>query len=178
MGSRIDDKFSALRAQEFTGSISDMTLQWLKANGAVSNQIASCWREMLASKGFEGQHNDAWYNLLGSLSYEGAYPDRVAAFWAAGGEFPPDPPALDPLPDLNISENDSGSSDLSVFNTGGDADIWGLTGAPAWLTIDNDGLLEWATAAPGVGTVTVTATNTGGVDAGDFDYDVTAEPPP
>ena len=86
-GSKIDAKWSALRGQGFTGAIPDMTLQWLKANGATSNCTSTAWQQMLASKGFTGQRNTAWYALLGSLGYTGALSDRELQFWLNGGSL-------------------------------------------------------------------------------------------
>lgn len=89
MGSRTDDKFTALRAQGFTGAMPDMVLQWLQANGATSDSISDAWVEMMAVEGFTGQHNDAWYEMLGSLGFGDIdhIADRDAAFWAAGGNI-------------------------------------------------------------------------------------------
>ena len=47
-----DAKFAKLRGLGHTGSISDMTLQWLQANGATSPAIPDAWLEMLTAKGF------------------------------------------------------------------------------------------------------------------------------
>ena len=95
MGSRIDDKFTALRAQGFTGAMPDMTLQWLKANGATSNCIPDAWAQMLTEQGLgDYQRNDAWYLLLAFLGFD--HPDHIAdreaAFWADGGIIDPPPP--------------------------------------------------------------------------------------
>jgi hypothetical protein len=90
MGHRVDDKFQALRDQGFTGAISDMTLQWLKVNGATSDAIPDAWQEMLAIQLGDlatGDRNTDFYLLLGQLGFTGAYPDRVAQFWESGGEL-------------------------------------------------------------------------------------------
>jgi len=44
----VDAKWEALR-QNYTGAMSDMTLQWLQANGATSDQISDAWMEVLLS---------------------------------------------------------------------------------------------------------------------------------
>jgi hypothetical protein len=46
----VDAKWDSLRAQGFTGAMSDMTLQWLQANGATSDQISDAWLEMLTEQ--------------------------------------------------------------------------------------------------------------------------------
>lgn len=87
----IDAKFNALRGKGYTGAMLDMTLQWLKANGATSNALADAWMEMLLLKTtapIGRQHNDLWFQLLGQLGYTGALPDRELAFWSAGGSLP------------------------------------------------------------------------------------------
>lgn len=91
-----DDKFNALRTQGYTGSTSDMWLQFLLANGAMTKNTTDAFKEFLMTKGFSGQVNDQWYKYLGSLGYTGALPDRVAQFWAAGGVIVP-PPAPNSL---------------------------------------------------------------------------------
>ena len=92
MGSIIDLKWTALRGQGFTGAMSDMTLQWLHFNGAISNSIPSAWREMLVAKGIPAenyQRNDAWFTVLGEAGFDvGALNDREYSFWEAGGVFP------------------------------------------------------------------------------------------
>jgi len=48
--------------------MSDMTLQWLQANGATSNSISDAWREMLNAKLLIGQRNDMWRDYLISVA--------------------------------------------------------------------------------------------------------------
>lgn len=86
-----DSKFAALRSQGYTGSISDMMLQWLQANGATSNSIPDAWREVLVIQGYGlQQRNDDWFALLGDLGYTtGSLNDRAAQFWLDGGELYP-----------------------------------------------------------------------------------------
>ena len=85
MTTKPDAKFDALRGQGFTGSVSDMTLQWLISNGATSSQLSDAWDEMLESKGFGPANPDGWYDLLGSLGYTGSISVRSRDFWLAGG---------------------------------------------------------------------------------------------
>ena len=91
MATLSDAKFQALRGQGRTGSISDMQLQWLQANGATSSQQSDAWREMLASQLSKPitavQRNDDWYTLLGNQGHSGSMNDREIAFWQAGGAF-------------------------------------------------------------------------------------------
>lgn len=99
-----DARFAALRTQGFTGSISDMTLQWLQFNGATSKMITDAWREMLVALGAwsdtqAGQRNDAWYLYLGVIGYEGQISDRELDFWNDGGVIIPFVPPVqeDPI---------------------------------------------------------------------------------
>ena len=85
---RSDAKFIALRNMGHTGSIAEMTLSWLQANGATSNSVSDAWNQMLAEQGVDGQRNDAWYDLLGTLGHEGSISDRERAFWSDGGVLP------------------------------------------------------------------------------------------
>lgn len=90
MGTLSDDRFQALRDQGFTGSTSDMLLQWLQDAGATAKAIPDAWREVLVDALGVGpadsyQRNDYWFEWLGSQGYEGALPDREAQFWADGG---------------------------------------------------------------------------------------------
>ena len=90
MATLSDEKFAALRTLTYTGSISDMTLQWLQANGATSDSISDAWEEMLAAQLVAtptGQKNDDWFQLLGEKGYSGSLTDRELAFWQAGGTF-------------------------------------------------------------------------------------------
>ena len=97
MPTLIDSKFEALRAQGFTGSMSDMTLQWLQANGATSNQIPDAWNEVLSILvSTAGANSDRWYVYLKDSGFGGTDQNQIndmeLAFWLAGG-------LLTPLPD-------------------------------------------------------------------------------
>lgn len=78
------------------------------------------------------------------------------------------PPVLDPIPDIDRDDRDLPDTyDMSVHLAGGDAPTsWQLTGAPAWITIDNAGLLAIDDfdngAALGDQVFTVTAINAAG----------------
>lgn len=93
-----DARFDALRLQGFTGSTSDMLLQWLQANSGVPvpKTIPDGWRALLNLYQKNGQRNTGWYDLLGDEGYTGSLNDRELAFWLAGGVLspPPDPPVL------------------------------------------------------------------------------------
>ena len=87
---RPDAKFTALRNQGFTGSLPDMTLQWLQNGGAVAGTIPDAWMEMLAIHGItDTTISDGWYTLLGNMGYTGQNNDRQLAFWNDGGILPP-----------------------------------------------------------------------------------------
>lgn len=88
-GNIVDAKFNALRSKGYSGAVPEMTLQWLRANGAAgAESLPDAWRDMLTSKGFStGNRTDDWFALLGSLGYTGAISDREYAFWIAGGNF-------------------------------------------------------------------------------------------
>ena len=89
MGSTTDLKFNALRAQGFTGSITDMTLQWLQNSGAISFSVSTAWDQMLQMNGYETQRNDGWSDMLNDMGYvNGSLSDRAHQFWAAGGVLP------------------------------------------------------------------------------------------
>ncbi|MEE4280404.1 MAG: hypothetical protein V2I41_00565 [Pseudomonadales bacterium] len=86
MTTLIDARFNALRDQGYTGSTSDMLLQWLKASGATSNNINDAWYQFLSAEGYSGGHrNDSWYAYLRDQGYQGSLSDMELAFWVAGG---------------------------------------------------------------------------------------------
>jgi len=97
-----DLKFQAMRALGLTGAIPEMTLAWLKANGATSASIPDAWNEMLAaqftaagiSDKYTGHRADDWYYLLEHLGYATAggrdlnqINERERLFWGNGGAF-------------------------------------------------------------------------------------------
>lgn len=91
-GSRGTAKYNALQAQGFTGHINGMTLGWLQANGATSDNLPDAWKEMLTTQlGItmaDAEHrSDMWFDVLGILGYTGDITDRELAFWQAQGSF-------------------------------------------------------------------------------------------
>ena len=122
-GTLADAKFDALRDQGFTGSISDMTLQWLQANGATSGSITDAWLEVLPGT---GQRNDRWYTVLGGMGYTGSLNDREFAFWVAGGVLP-------------AGGQDSGPANLEAFLI---SEGWGVTRTGENFVV-RSGVHEW-----------------------------------
>jgi len=51
MPTRIDCEYEVLKAEGFSGTISEKELAWLKANGAVSKNIPDAWNEFLTAQG-------------------------------------------------------------------------------------------------------------------------------
>ena len=96
MPSLTDEKFAALRTQEFTGGVNEMTAQWLTNFGASKGgAIPDMWEQMLAAQlpvvdlTPTGQRNTDWFALLRGLGHTGAMNDMELQFWEAGGVFPP-----------------------------------------------------------------------------------------
>lgn len=86
MPTTIDLKFAALRGLGYTGSMTDMELQWLQANGATSDALADAWLEFLAAElttAATGVRVDDWYAYLGSEGHTGALRDRELSYWQA-----------------------------------------------------------------------------------------------
>ena len=84
MASLADAKFAALRTAGHTGSMSDMTLQWLQAGGATSPSLTDAWLEWLAVKGFPGgSRNDGWFAYLRGAAHTGSLNDMELQFWEA-----------------------------------------------------------------------------------------------
>lgn len=82
----IDLKFTALRGLGFTGSISDMTLQWLQGNGATSNALPDAWIEYLAIEldtAATGVRTDDWFAFLRAEGHTGSVNDMENQFWQA-----------------------------------------------------------------------------------------------
>jgi hypothetical protein len=111
-----DARFDSLRNDfGFTGTTSDMMLDWLQFNGATANNIPDAWQEMLAAAGYPTsgnyQRNDTWYEYLGDQGYDGAMNDRELLFWLDGGIVTP--PTGPPI----VIANDSGSAYTGVVTT-------------------------------------------------------------
>jgi hypothetical protein len=66
-----DARFDALRVKGYTGSISDMTLAWLQAEGgATAKDLPTAWIQMLANQGFAtGDRNTDWFDFLRANGY-------------------------------------------------------------------------------------------------------------
>jgi hypothetical protein len=91
-----DARFDSLRSQGFTGAVSDMVLQWLKFNGATSNQYSDAWKEVLdiIQPPDPGQRNDQWFDWLFINGYGAPHKqinDMQIDFWEAGGLLIPKP---------------------------------------------------------------------------------------
>lgn len=87
MPTLVDAKYAALTTQGYTGGLSDMTLAWLQANGASTQNTASDALELaMARRGFLGR--DAWNNFLLAEGYSGSVSDMALSFWVAGGNLP------------------------------------------------------------------------------------------
>jgi len=88
-----DERFTALRAQGFTGTNNDMLVQWAQAAGATSNQINDAVLEALLLNGATSPNlNDAWVEYLNSIGLTGARNDMELGFWESGGVIAPVPP--------------------------------------------------------------------------------------
>jgi hypothetical protein len=74
--------YDSLRLRGYTGTVTDMLLQYFLANGATSNNLADAEIEFLAAKGFtSGTVDDRWYAYLASLSYSGTVTDMKFNYW-------------------------------------------------------------------------------------------------
>ena len=80
-----DTKFETLRALGYTGTVSDMMLQFLQGKGATSNNLPDAWREFLdlVVVSPTGQKNDDWFTYLGTQGHTGSLNDRELQFWIA-----------------------------------------------------------------------------------------------
>ena len=93
MTNRSDDKKSALLTilSLSDGQVNDLEKAWLLTiiTSPVSANINELWVEFWLQEGFTlSNFNDMAYEWLGTLGYTGAYPDRWAQYWAAGGGIP------------------------------------------------------------------------------------------
>jgi len=74
--------YDSLRLRGYTGTVTDMLLQYYKYNGATSNSIQDAESEYLVLKGFTtGTNTDKWYAYLRSLSYTGTVSDMLFNYW-------------------------------------------------------------------------------------------------
>jgi len=78
----VNSIYDSLRLRGYTGTVTDMLLQYYKANGAVSNSLQDAESEFLILKGFTtGTNTDKWFNYLRSLSYTGSINDMLFDYW-------------------------------------------------------------------------------------------------
>jgi len=116
-------------------SLQDLEYEFLVANGATPADINDMWAQVLPPVvGFSAQLND-----------------MLLPFWCAGGTFaPPDQPEfVGPIPNQTAFEEAVTTLDCKpYFSTGGFISQWSLIGAPAWITINQSGILRMA---PGAG---------------------------
>lgn len=98
-----DVRFDTLRSLGYVGAMSDMMLQWLQANGAVSPSVTDAWDEVLSIfvSGF-GARNERWHEYLVTHGFDvngKQLNDMEILFWEAGGIL---------VPPLNTSEYGQG----------------------------------------------------------------------
>ena len=95
MPTRIDCELQVLRAifGEPQGSLADLELRWLQANGATARSLVDAWREFLSDKGFVGPRLDAQRAWLASITpptIPRTTLDLWKHFWCEmGGVIPP-----------------------------------------------------------------------------------------
>jgi hypothetical protein len=74
--------YDSLRLRGYTGTVTDMLLQYYKYNGATSNNIQDAELEYLILKGFtSGSNTDKWYAYLFSLGFIGTLTDMLFNYW-------------------------------------------------------------------------------------------------
>lgn len=78
----VNSIYDSLRLRGYTGTVTDMLLQYYKANGATSNSLQDAESEFLILKGFtSGSNTDKWYAYLRSLSFTGTVTDMLFNYW-------------------------------------------------------------------------------------------------
>jgi hypothetical protein len=74
--------YDSLRLLGYTGTVTDMLLQYYLARGATSNSLTDAEIEFLGVKGFTtGTIDDRWTNYLISLGYSGTITDMKYQYW-------------------------------------------------------------------------------------------------
>jgi hypothetical protein len=74
--------YDSLRLLGYTGTVTDMLLQYYLARGATSNSLTDAEIEFLGVKGFTtGTIDDRWTNYLISLGYFGTITDMKYQYW-------------------------------------------------------------------------------------------------
>jgi len=78
----VNSIYDSLRLRGYTGTVTDMLLQYYKTNGATSNSLQDAESEFLILKGFtSGSNTDKWYAYLRSLSFTGTVTDMLFNYW-------------------------------------------------------------------------------------------------
>ena len=78
----VDCRFDALRAEGFTGSTSDMLMQYWTSLGGTGGTLVDLHFSALEALGrTEGTLMDRWFTYLGALGYEGSIRDKEYAYW-------------------------------------------------------------------------------------------------
>jgi hypothetical protein len=78
----VNSIYDSLRLRGYTGTVTDMLLQYYKANGATSNSLQDAESEFLILKGFTfGSNTDKWFAYLRSLSFTGTVTDMLFNYW-------------------------------------------------------------------------------------------------
>lgn len=78
----VNSIYDSLRLRGYTGTVTDMLLQYYKANGATSNSLQDAESEFLIIKGFtSGSNTDKWNAYLRSLSFTGTITDMLFNYW-------------------------------------------------------------------------------------------------
>jgi len=74
--------YDSLRLLGYTGTVTDMLLQYYLARGATSNSLTDAELEFLITKGFTtGTVDDRWVDYLNSLGYVGTITDMKYQYW-------------------------------------------------------------------------------------------------
>ena len=77
-----DSIYDSLRLRGYTGTVTDMLLQYYKYNGATSNSIQDAEVQYLVITGFTtGSNVDRWFAYLSSLGFTGTVSDMLFNYW-------------------------------------------------------------------------------------------------
>lgn len=76
-----DAQMQALRLEGYVGSLNDMTIQWLKADGALGSSINDLWMSYLSAEP-STQINDKMFSWLTGLGYlQSTLADKQLQYW-------------------------------------------------------------------------------------------------
>ena len=95
MTSRIDCEFEVLKNAGFVGTIFDMEMAWLNANGGTGATIADAWAAFLTARGIPGPGASLDRRLAWLKSYpppvesRGTFIDAWKWFWCVRGSATP-----------------------------------------------------------------------------------------